>query len=129
MNKKIVLMICMLLLSVGSLSGCISDSDETEWSKVKEGVLINSEYHRRWWELPHSVDLYFSDATRIRINGDTENITRDVLYQTSQYYKGETVEVVYFKDTNHKGTVGKTRIVCISFKLVNKTDENLGVIV
>lgn len=123
MNKKIVLMICMLVLSVGLLSGCVS-KNETEWSKVKEGVLINSEYHRGWLELPHSVDLYFLDATMIRINGDTNDITRNSLYQLSQYYKGEAVEVIYSKDTNHNGVVGKTRIVCISFKLVNKTDEN-----
>ena len=35
MNKKIVLLICMLLLSVGLLSGCVSFDDNTYKGKIK----------------------------------------------------------------------------------------------
>ena len=120
MKIKIILVV-MLLLTVGLLSGCIANEEEKGWTKYKEGLLINSEYHRGIFDLPSNVVLYFSDASMVKINGDSDNITKDSLFQISKYYKGENVEVVYFKDTSYKGDSERIRIVCISFNLVNKT--------
>lgn len=117
MMRKILILITILILSVMATSGCVEYKEEVTIHRVKTGLLIDSVYNRGWFDLPNSVELFFSDGSTIKIDGDSDNITRDVLYRLSNFYEGNTIIIFYHNSIMHRGSVS-TRVVCDSFKVM-----------
>lgn len=105
MKRKLI--VALIIISILLLSGCVSETN-VESKEIKSGQLIDVRYNRGWWDFPNSVELFFFDTTKIKIDdewfwdkpGDNNRVAiygvkLDNLYSFCKYHIGRNVTIIY----------------------------------